>query len=56
MMTFIAGVIGIAMVMAFLGVMVVWVPAPPLIIIVVFVMALLVWDFIQTLRYGEKGK
>jgi hypothetical protein len=54
MMTFIAGVIGIAMVVAFLGIMVVWVPAPPLIVIVVFVMALLVWDFIQTLRYGEK--
>lgn len=56
MMIFISGVIGIAMVIAFLTVMVVWVPAPPLIIIVVFVMALLIWDFIQTLRYGEKGK
>ena len=56
MMTFISGIIGIAMVIAFLGVMVVWVPAPPLIIIVVAVMALLIWDFILTLRYGEKGK
>lgn len=56
MMTFISGVIGIAMVIAFLGVMLVWVPAPPLIIIVVAVMALLIWDFIQTLRYGENGK
>lgn len=56
MMTFISGIIGIAMVIAFLGVMVVWVPAPPLIIIVVVVMALLIWDFIQTLRHGEKGK
>jgi hypothetical protein len=55
MMTFISGVIGIAMVIAFLGVMLVWVPAPPLIIIVVTVMALLIWDFIQTLRYGENG-
>jgi len=55
MMTFISGIIGIAMVIAFLGVMVVWVPAPPLIIIVVFVMALLIWDFIQTLRHGENG-
>ncbi len=56
MMTFISGIIGIAMVIAFLTVMVVWVPAPPLIIIVVFVMALLIWDFIQTLRYGEDGR
>ena len=55
MMTFIAGVIGIAMICTFLGVMLVWVPAPPLIIIVVGVMLLLIWDFIQTLRYGENG-
>jgi hypothetical protein len=31
------------------------VPAPPLIIIIVGVMLLLIWDFIQTLRYGENG-
>jgi hypothetical protein len=49
------GIIGIAGVMAFLGFMLVWVPAPPLIIIVVGVMLLLIWDFIQTLRYGENG-
>jgi hypothetical protein len=49
----IAGAIGIAMVMTFLGFMVVWVPAPPLIIIIVGVMALLVYDFVQTLRFGE---
>ncbi len=55
MMTFISGVLGISMLAAFLGTMVIWVPAPPLIIIVVSVMLLLIWDFIQTLRYGEKG-
>jgi hypothetical protein len=55
MMTFISGVIGIAMVCAFLGIMLIWVPAPPLIIIVVVVMLLLIWDFIQTVRYGENG-
>jgi hypothetical protein len=55
MMTFISGVIGIAMVCAFLGVMLIWVPAPPLIVIVVGVMLFLIWDFIQTLRYGENG-
>jgi hypothetical protein len=52
-MKLISGVIGIAGVMAFLGFMITWVPAPPLIIIVVVVMALLVWDFVQTLRHGE---
>ncbi len=55
MMTFISGVLGIGMLAAFLGIMLIWVPAPPLIIIVVCVMLLLIWDFIQTLRYGEKG-
>jgi hypothetical protein len=54
-MTFITGIIGIAMVIAFLGIMLWWVPAPPLIIIVVVVMALLIYDFVQTLRYGENG-
>ena len=42
MMIFISGIIGIALVIAFLGVMLVWVPAPPLIIIVVSVMLLLI--------------
>jgi hypothetical protein len=55
MMTLITGIIGIAGVMIFLGIMVWWVPAPPLIIIVVGVMALLVYDFVQTLRFGENG-
>jgi hypothetical protein len=53
--TLITGLIGIAGVMAFLGFMLVWVPAPPLIIIVVGVMLLLVYDFVQTLRYGDSG-
>jgi hypothetical protein len=51
--TMIAGIIGIAMVVIFLGIMVVWVPAPPLIIIVVAVMAMLVYDFVMTVRFGE---
>jgi len=50
----ITGIIGLAMAMMFLGFMVVWVPALPLIIIVVGVMALAVFDFVQTLR-GEEG-
>jgi hypothetical protein len=55
MAVFICGVIGIAMFLTFLIFMLVWVPAPPLIIIVVVCSALLIWDFIQTLRYGESA-
>jgi hypothetical protein len=52
-MTLITGLIGIAMLVAFLGIMAWWVKAPPLIIIVVGVVALLIYDFVQTVRYGE---
>jgi hypothetical protein len=48
-MTLITGIIGIAMLAAFLGFLLVWVPAPPLIIIVVGVMALLLYDFVNEL-------
>lgn len=54
-MTFITGAIGIAMLSIFLGIMLWWVPATPLIIIVVGVMLMLLYDFIQTLRHGENG-
>jgi L-asparagine transporter-like permease len=46
----ISGVIGIGMFMAFLGFLIVWVPAPPLIVIVCGVTALLIYDFIGELR------
>jgi hypothetical protein len=49
----ITGAIGILMVTAFLGFMVVWVPAIPLIIIVVGVIALLSYDYVQTVRFGQ---
>jgi hypothetical protein len=51
----IAGVIGISTLAAFLGIMLWWVKAPPLIIIVAVVMVLLIYDFVQTLRFGESG-
>ena len=50
----ITGIIGLAMVMAFLAFMVIWVPAPPLIIIMVFVMVLAVIDFVQSLRSKDR--
>lgn len=54
-MTFITGAIGIALLATFLGIMLWWVPATPLIIIVAGVMLLLLYDFVQTLRFGENG-
>ena len=51
----ITGLIGIAMLAAFLGIMVWWVKALPLIIIVVGVLALLIYDFVQALRAASKA-
>jgi hypothetical protein len=55
MMILITGLIGIAGLCAFLGIMVWWVKALPLIIIVVGVLALVVWDFVLELRAAAKG-
>jgi magnesium-transporting ATPase (P-type) len=48
--TLITGLIGIALLVTFLGIMVWWVKALPLIIIVVVVLVLLLIDFVQELR------
>jgi hypothetical protein len=53
-MILITGLIGIAMLVTFLGIMVWWVKALPLIIIIVGVVALLIVDFIQELRAASK--
>jgi hypothetical protein len=53
MTNFVTGLIGISLVMAFVGFMVWWVPALPLIIIVAVVMLLLLIDFVQSLRMGN---
>ena len=50
MMTLITGIIGIVMLAVFLGIMLWWVKALPLIIIIVGSMLLLLWDWIQELR------
>jgi hypothetical protein len=52
--TLITGLIGIGLVVTFLGFMVWWVKAPPLIIIVVGVLVLLLIDFVQELRAQSK--
>jgi hypothetical protein len=53
MTNLVTGLIGIAMVVVFMGFMLVWVKAPPLIIICLVVLALLVYDFYLTLRTGR---
>jgi hypothetical protein len=56
MTNFITGLFGVSAVILFLGIMLWWVPAPPLIIIVVGVMLLLLWDFVQSLRSGNGSR
>jgi hypothetical protein len=50
-----AGVIGIAMVFIFMGVILWRVPALPLVIISIAVAVLLLYDFVRAVRYGESG-
>jgi hypothetical protein len=50
MMNLITGIIGIVMVAIFMGFMLVWVKAPPLIIICLIVAALLIYDFYLSVR------
>lgn len=50
MTNLVTGLIGIAAVLTFLGILLWWIKAVPLIIICVIVMALLIWDFYKSLR------
>jgi hypothetical protein len=53
----IAGLLGIGGLSVFLGIMLIWVPATPLIIICVGVMLLLLYDFVNELRMeSAKGR
>jgi hypothetical protein len=52
MTNLVTGIIGIAGVFVFLGIILWWIKELPLIIIVVLVLALLVYDFVLTLRSG----
>jgi len=55
MMTFVTGIVGIAMLVAFLGFLVWWIKDLPFTIIVVVVVLLVLYDFVRTLRYGDSG-
>jgi hypothetical protein len=50
MANFITGILGMAAVSFFMGIMVWWVPAPPLIIICLIVGALMAKDFVDSLK------
>jgi len=54
-MTLVTGLIGIAMLLAFLGILVWWIREVSFTVIVVAVALLLIYDFVRTLRYGEGG-
>lgn len=49
----IAGLIAIALLLSFLGVLIWWIKALPLTLIIAFVVALMLYDFVQTVRFGE---
>jgi hypothetical protein len=53
MMTLINGLIGIVMVCTFLGIMAWWIKEVSFTIIVVLVMVLVLYDFVQTIRHGD---
>ena len=55
MMTFVTGIVGIAMLVTFLGFLVWWIKDLPFTIIVVGVVLLLLYDFVRVLLYGEEG-
>ncbi len=52
-MTLITGIIGLAMLVAFLGILLWWIKAPSLTLVVVAVLVLQIWDFVQTVRSGD---
>jgi hypothetical protein len=54
MTNFVTGIIGIAGLCIFLGILLWWIKALPLTIIVAVVLALLAWDFFLSLR-GRNG-
>ena len=53
MTNLVTGIIGIAAVSIFLGILLWWIKALPLIIIVAVTLVLLIVDFVQTLRTGN---
>ena len=51
----VTGIIGIALLFAFLGILVFWIKSVPLTIIVVCSLLVMLYDFVMTMREGENG-
>jgi hypothetical protein len=52
-MTFVTGLVGVVMVMMFLGFLVWWIRELPFTLIVLAVVGLMLYDVVQTLRHGD---
>ena len=55
MMILVTGLVGVALLLVFLGIMVWWIKSLPFTIIVVAVVLLMLYDLVRTLRYGDSG-
>ena len=54
-MTFVTGLVGVVMVMMFLGFLVWWIRELPFTLIVLAVVGLMLYDVMQTLRHGDSS-
>jgi hypothetical protein len=54
-MTFVTGLVGVVMVMMFLGFLVWWIRELPFTVIVLAVVGLMLYDVVQTLRHGDSS-
>ena len=55
MMNLVTGIVGLALLIGFLGFMVIWIKSVPLTVIVVLTVGLAVYDFIGSLRQPGEG-
>jgi hypothetical protein len=53
MMNLVTGILGFALLIGFLGFMVVWIKSVPLTVIVLVTVGLALWDFLSSLRQGN---
>ena len=54
-MMLVTGIVGMVTMVVFLGFLVLWIKELPFTIISAVVVALMVWDFVRTLRWGDGG-
>ena len=54
-MMLVTGIVGITMLVVFLGILAWWIQALPFTIIVVAVLVMALYDLVRTLRHGDSG-